>query len=99
MTQRTVTANRLTDGIVVYLTQSGDWSDRLGDAYAVDSEEEQARLLQQAEDPQAALHVVGPYLIDVDAQGGTPNPLRKRERIRAEGPTVETETARAKESH
>ncbi len=86
---RIVTANRLTDGVVVFLGDAGRWSERVADAVAVVDETAAAELLKMAERDVALRRVVGPYVIDavIDAAGAL-QPLRLRELIRARGPTV-----------
>lgn len=83
---KAVTANRLTDGIVVFFTAEGTWAEVCEAAtWAADKESQQALLDKAAESPE----VVGPYLIEVAFDsGGAPYPTRNRERIRALGPTV-----------
>ena len=86
MNQKIVTANRLGDGEVIYLTARGGWAERLEDA-AVASEADAAEaLLRQAE--AHGTHAVEPYLIEVSLEAGRPRPLRYRERLRARGPSV-----------
>ena len=90
MTLKIVTANRLSDGLVVYLNGAG-WSERIenariaGDAVAADG------LLIQAEGPGQAIRVIDPYLIEVTRVGAVPRPVSHREVIRAQGPTVRTD--------
>ncbi|MCX5478766.1 DUF2849 domain-containing protein [Kaistia geumhonensis] len=83
-----ITANALGDGLVVFLTADGGWSndiaaarviepDGLADAVAYGKAQHDARI------------VVEPYEIEVTVDAGMPLPVRLRERIRAErGPTV-----------
>ncbi len=87
MADRIVTANRLDDGLVVYLNGAG-WSGRIGDARVARAEEDAAALLAEAEGPGQALRVVDPYLIEVTREGVVPRPVSHRETIRARGPTV-----------
>lgn len=87
-TRRAATANRLRDGIVVFRTVTGGWSDRLADAEIVGGEADAARLLTEAERDAANAVVVGPYLIDVVETDGDIRPASLRERIRAFGPTT-----------
>lgn len=87
-TYQVVTANRLADGLVVFLTASGAWSERYADAARFDAataETEVARATTQS------TLVVGAYAVEVDADG----PLRVRERIRALGPSVGPSAVRA----
>ena len=84
-----LTANRLLEGDVVYLTAAGDWSTVLTEAVVIEGAEEESRRLAQADEAVAARRVVGPYLMQVAAQGGVPQPLSQREHIRARrGPTA-----------
>lgn len=88
MPLRAVTANRLREGDVVYLTGTGLWSPWLNQAAATADEQEQQALLQRAEADVAARRVVAPYLIDLTEVDGILRPLSTREHIRAAGPTV-----------
>ncbi len=97
MTLQAITANRLSDGLVVYLTQLGGWSERLGDALTTSDRDEAERLLGEAE-AAVARQVVGPYLIDLTRDDANLRPARQREAIRAQGPTVETATAQTREA-
>lgn len=83
-----LTANRLVDGIVVYLTAAGDWSERFADGQAVDDETGAQALMRRAEQSVAACQIVAPYLIEVAPGNGTVAPSSARERIRAFGPSV-----------
>lgn len=87
-TPRALTANRLDDGLVVFLTAAGDWSHRLGDARVAAGQEASRELETAGQRDVAACRVVGPYLIDVAHENGEFRPLRFRERVRAFGPTV-----------
>lgn len=87
MTQFVVTANRLGDGEVVYLTGGGQWSAHLEDGRVVEDEEAKT-LLAHVEEPQEELRIIGPYLMKVDEADGCIEPLGQRELIRAKGPTT-----------
>lgn len=86
MSLKVVTANRLRDGRVVYLAADG-WSEDIADASLLS--EEEARAVASPE-------VVEPYLIEV--ADGSRRPVRRRERIRAAGPTVQTALNRSRGS-
>ena len=88
MTSKVVTANRLGDGVVVYLAAGGAWLEWVAEARVAQAEEEAAELLAFAESPEQGIVVVGPYLMDVAAENGVPCPISNREVIRARGPTV-----------
>ncbi|MCH8182296.1 MAG: DUF2849 domain-containing protein [Proteobacteria bacterium] len=91
---RIVTANRLRDGLVVFLSADGAWSERIGDAAAAADEAGAQELMAMAERSAAECRVVEPYLVEVEiaADGLTPGhrPVRHRESIRVSGPTVQT---------
>ena len=88
MTDQMVTANRLSDGAVVFLAPDGSWVERLAGGQVVPEGEAAAALLKRAE-ASARTEVVAPYLIDVGlGADGRIAALRYRERIRAEGPSV-----------
>jgi hypothetical protein len=91
MTTEIVTANRLNDGLVVYLDGAGGWSERIAEARVAQGGEDAAALLALAEEPEHAVRVVGPYLMEVALDGAVPRPTSNRERIRALGPTVRTD--------
>ncbi len=80
-----VTANRLTDGRVVYLGAQARWAAMLSAARTFETAEE-AQAALEAADPDG-LEVVGPYLIEIEdrAPGGQ---KRVRETIRLNGPTT-----------
>ena len=82
-----MTANRLDDGLVVYLNGAG-WSECIDDARIAGDDAAADRLLARAEGPGQAVRVVDPYLIEVTREGAVPRPVRLREAIRARGPTV-----------
>ncbi|MDX1484753.1 MAG: DUF2849 domain-containing protein [Alphaproteobacteria bacterium] len=88
MSAEVISANRLRDGLVVYLTAEGNWSESIADAEVAHGEEEAAALLARAQADVEKRLVVDPYLINVDIGDGAPRPTRFRELIRAKGPTV-----------
>ena len=97
MTQQTLTANRLGDGLVVYLTELGTWSESVDDARIVPAGAD-AVVLEAIGKSRESLEVAGPYLIDVAVDDdGMVRPLRYRERIRAWGPSFKEPEARETE--
>lgn len=87
--RRALTANRLRDGRVVFLTEAGDWSTDIQQAAVAEDREAMARLEAAGAAAQQAQLVVGAYLIDVERSDGRLWPTRWREQIRAAGgPTV-----------
>ena len=88
MTNQVISANRLGNGIVVYLTADGGWTEQLAGAGVIDGEKQGEAALNVANGAVESCIVVDPYLIDVEDHGGVPRPTRYRELIRALGPTV-----------
>jgi hypothetical protein len=84
-------ANRLNDGRVVFLTAAGAWSEWIADAAVVTEAAEKARLTAVAEAAVTSCHVVDPLPIEVTIDGDEIVPVKLRERIRAQGPTVHTD--------
>jgi hypothetical protein len=83
-----LTGNRLHDGIVVFLGADGAWVESIERAaVARTAEEAQAFEAQGARDA-AANVVVEPYLAEVREVGGRLLPVRVRERVRVDGPSV-----------
>lgn len=91
MTQQVVSANRLTDGLVVYLTPAGGWSERLADGHVATDDATADGLLTLAKQAEDGRAVVDPYLIDVAEFDGELRPKKYREYIRAMGPSVRTD--------
>ena len=95
---KAVTANRLADGLVVYLGNDG-WVETIAAARSVDGKEAAAALLAEAEPDVAACRVVGPYVIDVvPGRDGTLHATSERERIRALGPTTRPDLGKQAEA-
>lgn len=86
-----ITANRLLDGFVIYLTADGGWSERLEDAAVAAGEEELSVLQAIAERDARAGRIIGPYAFDVEPGHGGPLPLGRRETLRTLGPSVRTD--------
>lgn len=91
MKPQILTANRLRDGLVVFFTRDGGWSERIDDSWVSDDEASRAEMVAAGERAVAAGAVVGPYLIDAAVSGEHIRADRLRERIRAAGPTAGSE--------
>ncbi len=89
MTLQAITANRLGDGLSVFLAEDGSWSTDFAQSRVVE-DGEAASLEDAGEAAVAANHIVGPYLIDVEAVEGGYRATKYRERIRIDGPSRET---------
>jgi hypothetical protein len=85
-----VIANRLRDGLTVFLTAGGTWVESIEHGAVARSDAEAAQLLETGELDAARNLVVAPYLIEIAEGGGERRPLAWREFIRAYGPTVRT---------
>lgn len=93
---KAVTANRLGDGIVVWLAQETGWVEHLADAGVFAPDESEAALSRAKQDERQRL-VVDPYLIDVEAGPLGLRALRYREQLRALGPSVRTDLGKQAE--
>ncbi len=91
MKLQVMTANRLSDGAVVYLDGEGRWTERLAEAQVTLDPETQSALERRAEAAVRGQEVVGAYLFQVDSSSGTPEPIGQREIIRAGGPSAGTD--------
>ena len=84
-----VTANRLRDGHVVWLTAAGatSWSETIDAAARFDSDGIEAAI-ERARAGERAQVVVDVYGVQIETPDGRPVPVTARERIRAAGPSV-----------
>jgi hypothetical protein len=85
---KTITANRLTDGRVVYLTPDNHWTESADQAARLNDDEVEAALNVALRD---ILLVVGPYAIEIDAGADGFAPAGRkhvRETIRLSGPSA-----------
>ena len=85
-----VTANRLVDGIVVYLAKDGSWTEELDDARLAETEVQTKALEAEAAKAVAARIVVAVYPMSVEIENGKVHALSVRERIRAAHKTTLT---------
>jgi hypothetical protein len=86
-----IIANRLRDGIVVFLAPGEGWDTGIGAGALIDNEADAARLMAVAKRHEAECLVIDPQLIEVEVRDGKPRPTAIREAIRAFGPTVRTD--------
>ena len=83
-----LTANRLDDGIVVFLDFEGAWNENIAEA-VVARDPDEARALEDRGAYDAAHNlVVEPYLVEVREEAGRLIPIRTRERVRVSGPSI-----------
>ena len=83
MTVQVVTANRLRDGAVVWLTADRRWSEEFTASLPLRSEAEAEAALEGTKADVKARLVVGPYLAEVEETPDGLAPNSARERIRA----------------
>jgi hypothetical protein len=83
-----LTANRLSDGVVVFLDCEGGWAERIGAALIARTTEEARALGARGARDAAHNLVVDPYLVEVREEPDGPTPLRMRERVRVAGPSI-----------
>ena len=87
-------ANRLGDGVVVFLDDAGEWTRRL-DRAAVARDRRSAEILLERAKAEAFM-VVDPYLVAVaEDDDGVLEPLSLREKIRVSGLTFDAIAADA----
>jgi Protein of unknown function (DUF2849) len=85
---KVMTANRLRDGDVVFLTRSGSWDLNIDAAVLALEPQAIAAIEARAADDVSANLVTGQYLVDAERIDGNIRALHIRERIRTLGPTV-----------
>ncbi len=83
-----VTANRLRDGIAVFMTRAGEWSEVIDEAVLALEPQAAAALEARAKEDERKTLVTGAYLIDAERLNGRVRAAHIRERMRALGPTV-----------
>jgi hypothetical protein len=88
-----MTANRLRDGVVVFLGARG-WVEDIDRASLARSEEEARALDALGRQAMAVNEVVDAYLIEVERHGSGLRPVRLREYLRSEGPSVRVDLGR-----
>jgi sulfite reductase (NADPH) hemoprotein beta-component len=96
MKLESLTANRLSDGAVVWLSDAGNWSESVATA-AIYGAEDLASALAQAAEAEARQEIVAPYAIEMRIVDGKPVPASYRELIRALGPSVRTDLGKQAE--
>lgn len=83
-----ISANRLADGIVVYMDRDGAWTTKLGEGqiFSSKAEAEAARLALGGAKRNL---VIDPAVVEVKLEAGGPRAVTLRESIRACGPTID----------
>ena len=88
MVCKVLTANRVSDGDVVFFTSDDGWSLRISDAFRAQDDAALKRLEEQVLLSEAGTEVTDVYLFDAEVIDGVVRPRHIRERIRTLGPTV-----------
>jgi hypothetical protein len=83
-----ITANRLTDGVVVFQAVDDSWTEDFNRATVSLDPQATADALKRAKQDEANNIVVDPYAVAVEERNGHLAPKALREAIRAAGPTI-----------
>ena len=86
--KKVLTANRLCDGIAVWLGANGQWLENIDNALVARHTEAADALDVAGKSAFNDNLVIDIAVIDVEERAGEIYPLRLRERIRATGPTI-----------
>ena len=91
MSQSVITANRLTDGVVVWLDHTDQWRDGLEAALVLDDEALPSSVERlQERDSNFVVDIRG---IAVNVSDNTPIPQARREQLRSAGPSIRPDLA------
>ncbi len=88
MTVKVLSANRLSDGVSVWLAADGHWANSIRGALLARHPEAVAALEAAGKQASRFDEVVDINLVDVEERGDQLFPVRLRERIRLSGPTI-----------
>jgi Protein of unknown function (DUF2849) len=83
-----ITANRLTDGVVVFQTADCGWTEDFNRAAVSPDAKATTEALKRAKQDEVGNIVVDTYAIAVEDRNGHLTPKALREAIRATGPTI-----------
>lgn len=89
-----LTANRLSDGLVVFLTADDSWAEEIEQATIASTKTDAKELESKGLAAEANNLVVGPYLIAVMEDNGRPRAAHIREHLRTRGPSVRPDLGR-----
>ena len=81
-------ANRLKDGVVVFLGTGHQWVEQLDECSPAESEAEEEELVRLGQEAESQQEIVDPNLIQVEKIGNSLQAIKMREAIRSKGPTV-----------
>ncbi len=83
-----ISANRLSDGIVVFRASGGAWVEQLRDAEILPDASAVKAAMGLVEKDVLANHVIEVAAFDVAVKGDHVEPVHLRDKIRAKGPTT-----------
>jgi len=86
---KVISANRLADGVVVYLRSDASWFEELEEARPLEDERAAEEGLGKAREDVKRSLIVDPVLVEVLAEDGGLRAATLRETIRACGPTID----------
>jgi Protein of unknown function (DUF2849) len=86
---KVLTANRLSDGIAVWYSTGKGWDVNFATAELVSDAAGEARLAAIGAEAYARNEVIDVNVVDAEFADGKPAATKLRERIRAEGPTID----------
>lgn len=98
MSGQIITANRLNDGVVVFLDPQNRWVEALAQGGVWTDKDSAGEALATAKMDEARDIVVEPYLIDVVDRNGAVAAKHLREVIRAAGPTIRRDLGKQAET-
>lgn len=87
-TKLVISANDAEDGRTVYRAADSSWTREIGEA-RIETSQAAAEALLAICVADSSIRVVDPYLVEVTVEDGRVRPVRYRELIRVDGPTVE----------
>ena len=83
-----VLANRLTDGVVIYLDKAGNWTEQLHEAAIAHDEQSRAGLETFARTGQDRQQIAGWEFVEVVPESTGPRIVKNKQFIQSLGPTV-----------
>lgn len=86
--RKVITANRLRDGLVIFIGPDRTWVNDIKEALTFADGPELEAGTAFGQEGVTGDFLIDPYPIDVAIENGVPVPTRLREAIRAKGPTV-----------
>ncbi|WP_425404034.1 DUF2849 domain-containing protein [Hwanghaeella sp.] len=83
-----ITANRLTDGVVIYLTADGGWTEKVEEATVAEDASARQGLEAKAQAGLAGQHITHWEPVEVERRDGILTAVKNKEAIKSRGPTV-----------